>query len=172
MAAQETKRTFFICSIIIYNNKKMGKKVVKVLGFSVRERQFAIKTANVSFTVQDGRELVRAVNASSEELLLARLAGSIHTVGNLLGSTLKLDLKSIQIEVSGELHMDLQEEVSGAEQFKRVDVIVKPTTPASIVLLKEWMDAVKQTCPVFSMFQQKTPTVLTLVKEYEQINVA
>ncbi|TDS55888.1 OsmC family protein [Myroides indicus] len=150
----------------------MGKKVVKVLGFSARERQFAIKTANVSFTVKDGRELVREVNASSEELLLARLAGSIHSVGNLLGSTLKLDLKSIQIEVSGELDSNLQDEVNGVEKFKRVDIIVKPTTPASIVLLKEWMDAIKSACPIFSMFKEKTPTVLTLVKEYDRVKVA
>lgn len=149
----------------------MGKQVLKVLGFSVREQQFAVKTANFSFTVKDGRELVRDESANSGELLLAKLAGSIHAIGNLIGKTLDLDLKSIQIEVSGEVNVkDLSEE--NVQQFKRIDVMVKPTTEASIVVLKEWMDAVKLACPVFSNFKEKTPTVVTLVKEYDQVNVA
>ncbi|MBB1138753.1 OsmC family protein [Myroides sp. WP-1] len=150
----------------------MSKKVVKVLGFSVRESQLAIKTANFSFTVRDGKELVREAQVDSEELLLAKLAGSIHAVGNLLGSTLNVDLKSIQIEVSGELRDSLKQEGVNAGAFRQIDVIVKPTSTASIVVLKEWMDAVKLACPVFANFKQQTPTIVTLVKEYDHVNVA
>ncbi len=150
----------------------MSKKVVKVLGFSVRESQLAIKTANFSFTVRDGRELVRAAQVDSEELLLAKLAGSIHAVGNLVGSTLNVDLKSIQIEVSGVLNEIQQKEELNASAFRQIDVIVKPTSTASIVVLKEWMDAVKSACPVFANFKQQTPTIVTLVKEYDHVNVA
>lgn len=150
----------------------MSKKVVKVLGFSVRESQLAIKTANFSFTVRDGRELVRAAQVDSEELLLAKLAGSIHAVGNLVGSTLNVDLKSIQIEVSGVLNEIQQKEELNASAFRQIDVIVKPTSTASIVVLKEWMDAVKSACPVFANFKQQTPTIVTLVKEYDNVNVA
>ena len=150
----------------------MSKKVVKVLGFSVRESQLAIKTANFSFTVKDSKELVRAVQVDSEELLLAKLAGSIHAVGSQLGSALQVDLKSIQIEVSGELR-DTQERVDiDAGAFRKIDVIVKPTSTASIIVLKEWMDAVKSACPVFANFKQQTPTIVTLVKEYDHVNVA
>lgn len=150
----------------------MSKKVVKVLGFSVRESQLAIKTANFSFTVRDGRELMRAAQVDSEELLLAKLAGSIHAVGNLVGSTLNVDLKSIQIEVSGVLNEIQQKEELNASAFRQIDVIVKPTSTASIVVLKEWMDAVKSACPVFANFKQQTPTIVTLVKEYDHVNVA
>ncbi|MGG5575908.1 OsmC family protein [Myroides sp. C15-4] len=150
----------------------MSEKVVKVLGFSVRESQLAIKTANFSFTVRDGRELVRAAQVDSEELLLAKLAGSIHAVGNLVGSTLNVDLKSIQIEVSGVLNEIQQKEELNASAFRQIDVIVKPTSTASIVVLKEWMDAVKSACPVFANFKQQTPTIVTLVKEYDHVNVA
>ncbi|ALU25316.1 MULTISPECIES: OsmC family protein [Myroides] len=149
----------------------MESKVLKVLGFSVREQQFAVKTANYSFTVKDGRELVRDVNANSAELLLAKLAGSIHAVGKLVGNTLGLDLKSIQIEVSGVIKGEGFEKDS-LDHFNRVDVIVKPTSEASIVLLKEWLDAVKSACPMFANFKEKTPTIVTLVKEYDQVKVA
>ncbi|MDR2222189.1 MAG: osmotically inducible protein OsmC [Flavobacteriaceae bacterium] len=150
----------------------MEQRVVKVLGFSARESQFAVKTANFSFTVKDGKELVRDVSANSEELILAKLAGSIHAVGNLLGNTLGLDLKSIQIEVSGVLKGAVVEDAFSVEQFKKIEVIVKPSTPASIIVLKEWIDAVKLACPVFTIFKEKTPTIVTLVKEYDQVNVA
>lgn len=150
----------------------MSRKVVKVLGFSVRESQLAIKTANFSFTVRDGKELVNAVQVDSEELLLAKLAGSIHAIGNLIGSTLNVDLKSIQIEVSGVLNEVQDNAGIDIGAFKQIDVIVKPTSTASIVVLKEWIDAVKSACPVFANFKQKTPTIVTLVKEYDHVNVA
>ncbi len=150
----------------------MGKKVVKVLGFSVREKQLAIKTANLSFTVKDGKELVREANVDSEELLLARLAGSIHATGNLIGSTLNVDLKSIQIEVSGILDDKIQEVVTQAGMFKQIDIIVKPTSNASILELKEWIDAVKVACPVFTNYKTQTSTIVTLIKEYDHVKVA
>lgn len=150
----------------------MSKRVVKVLGFSVRESQLAIKTANFSFTVKDGKELVRDTQVDSEELILAKLAGSIHAVGNLIGSTLNVDLKSIQIEVSGIVKDDLQKQGMDAGAFKQIDVIVKPTSTASILVLKEWIDAVKLACPVFANFKQQTATIITLVKEYDHVKVA
>ena len=101
-------------------------RVIKVLGFSAREKQLAIKTENFSFTVRDGRELVREQRVDTQELLLAKLAGSIHAVGNLLGTTLALELKGIQIEVRGELKEGIKGEIS-MNNFKKVDVIVKPT---------------------------------------------
>ncbi|MBB1150576.1 MULTISPECIES: OsmC family protein [unclassified Myroides] len=150
----------------------MSNKVVKVLGFSVRESQLAIKTANFSFTVKDGKELVKEAQVNSEELILAKLAGSIHAIGNLIGLTLNVDLKSIQIEVSGVVDEALQQQHLDAGVFKKIEVVVKPTSTASIVLLKEWIDAVKLACPVFANFKQQTPTIVTLVKEYDHVNVA
>ena len=152
--------------------EKMSNKVVKVLGFSVRESQLAIKTANFSFTVKDGKELVKEAQVNSEELILAKLAGSIHAIGNLIGLTLNVDLKSIQIEVSGVVDEALQQQHLDAGVFKKIEVVVKPTSTASIVLLKEWIDAVKLACPVFANFKQQTPTIVTLVKEYDHVNVA
>lgn len=149
----------------------MESKVIKVLGFSARSRQFAVKSENFSFTVDDGLELVRADNQESVELQLASLAGSLHSVGYLIGNTLKLDLKSIQIEVKA--HVDQRAECySEIADFRKIDVIVKPHSQASIVDLKQWMDAVKVACPVLSEFKSFTPTVITLVKEYEQVNLA
>lgn len=149
----------------------MKKDVLKVLGFSARSRQFAVKTESFSLTVEDGRELVRRRTKESQELELAALAGSLHSIGFLIGTTLKLDLKSIQIEVQGHI-ADPYKTPESLEDFKKIDVIIKPSSEASIVVLKEWIDAVKTACPVFSEFRCSTPTVITLVKDYDQVNVA
>lgn len=149
----------------------MKKHVVKVLVFSLKKEQLAIKTANSSWIVNNPMELAREIEINSQELLLAKLASSLHTTAQLIGTTLNLDLKSIQIEVLGEVGLTDTQSVT-AQSFTKIDVIVKPTSEASIILLKEWMDAIKIACPVFTNFKSVTPTVLTLVKEYDKINAA
>ncbi len=149
----------------------MKEDVLKVLGFSARSKQFAVKTQSFSLTVEDGKELVSKRNSESQELALAALAGSLHSIGFLIGGTLKLELKSIQIEVQGYIS-DPNKTPTSLVDFRKIDVIVKPCSTASIVVLKEWIDAVKVACPVLSEFKTSTPTVITLVKDYEKINVA
>lgn len=147
----------------------MGTKVVKVLGFTARGGQLAIKTANSSFTLRNNNELLDRMVLESEEFLLARLAVSIHTVGKYLGKLYSIDLRSIQIEVAGELS---QADKAVAFPFRKVNVVVKPNTEGSIIELKNWMDELKKRCPVFESFRKQIPTLLTLIKEYEEVKVA
>lgn len=150
----------------------MEKREVKVLGFTARDRQLALKTTNRSLTLSEDGEIQEGVINSVEELKLARLVLSLNKVGNQLGRALDLGLKSIQIEVIGELTSVDQENVNQDFPFKKVTIVVKPSSDVSIVALKEWMDELKRRCPIFTSFYQQLPTKLTLVKEYEQIKVA
>lgn len=148
----------------------MKSNVVKVLGFTTRARDFALRTANTSLTIDLGGEVSKD-SVAAEEYELARLATSIHAVGNELGVVLGLDLKSIQIEVLGEL-LEKAENEATEKTFKKVNIVVKPSSERSIIALKEWMDELKKNSAVFIDFHQKVPTILTLVKEYEQVKVA
>lgn len=148
----------------------MKSNVVKVLGFTTRARDFALRTANTSLTIDLGGEVSKD-SVAAEEYELARLATSIHAVGNELGVVLGLDLKSIQIEVLGEL-LEKAENEATEKTFKKVNIVVKPSSERSIIALREWMDELKKNSTVFIDFHQKVPTVLTLVKEYEQVKVA
>lgn len=148
----------------------MKSNVVKVLGFTTRETQFAVRTATSSLTVGVGTAVSKEVG-TAEEYELAKLAANIHAVGNQLGVALGLNLKSIQIEVLGELSIQ-DEAVASAHAFKKVQIVVKPSSEGSIVVLKQWMDELKKRSTVFIDFHAKVPTVLTLVKEYEEVKVA
>ncbi len=150
----------------------MGKREVKVLGFTARNRQLALKTTSRSLTLSEDEEVLEDLISSVEELELARLVLSLNKVGNQLGKALDLGLKSIQIEVIGELIGVDQEKETVDFPFKKVAIVVKPNSEESIVALKEWMDELKRRCPIFTSFYQQLPTKLTLVKEYEQIKVA
>lgn len=148
----------------------MKKEVVKVLGFTTKDAQLALRTATSSLTLDLKSEVSKDLG-SQEEYELAKLAASIHTVGNQLGVALGLDLKSIQIEVLGEL----PENPTAAQKneiFEKVNIVVKPSSKKSIIVLKQWMDELKKRSSVFIDFNQKVPTVLTLIKEYEQVQVA
>ena len=148
----------------------MKSNVVKVLGFTTRETQFAVRTGTSSLTVGVGTAVSKEVG-TAEEYELAKLAANIHAVGNQLGVALGLNLKSIQIEVLGEVSIQ-DESVAPAHAFKKVQIVVKPSSEGSIVVLKQWMDELKKRSTVFIDFHAKVPTVLTLVKEYEEVKVA
>lgn len=152
----------------------MGKKVVKVLGFSAKESQFVVKSKDFSLTLNNEVGFVTSKPSSSVEFLLANLAGSIHAVGKAVAKEQQLNLRSIQLEISGEIEatkLEVSEKRTDVG-FKTVHVVIKPTSSASIVALKKWMDSVKKRCPVYANMNKSTAVVLTLVKEYDVVNVA
>lgn len=152
----------------------MSKKVVKVLGFSAKESQFVVKSKDFSLTLNNEVGFVTSKPSSSVEFLLASLAGSIHAVGKAVAKEQELNLKSIQLEISGEIEVvksDSAVEKSN-KGFKTVHVVIKPTSSASIVALKQWMDSVKRRCPVYATMNKSAAVILTLVKEYDEVKVA
>ncbi len=152
----------------------MGKKLVKVLGFSAKESQFVVKSKDFSLTLNNEVGFVTSKPSSSVEFLLANLAGSIHAVGKAVAKEQQLNLRSIQLEISGEIEATKLEATAKITDvgFKTVHVVIKPTSSASIVALKKWMDSVKKRCPVYANMNKSTAVILTLVKEYDVVNVA
>lgn len=150
----------------------MKKTEIKVLGFTTKQQQFALRTQNSSLTVGKRSQLNKELLSLDSEFQLAQLAFDIHEVGSQLGLALNLDLKSIQIEILGEVESFEVPSSEATTVFRKVEVVVKPSTEQSIVKLKEWMDALKKHSEVFVGFHHSVPTVLTLVKEYEVGRVA
>ncbi len=152
----------------------MSKKVVKVLGFSAKESQFVVKSKDFSLTLNNEVGFVTSKPSSSVEFLLASLAGSIHAVGKAVAKEQELNLKSIQLEISGEIEVLKSDSAiqKSNKGFKTVHVVIKPTSSASIVALKKWMDSVKSRCPVYANMNKSAAVILTLVKEYDEVKVA
>ncbi len=83
-------------------------------------------------------------------------------------------LKSLQIEISGTLSLDKYQGKISYERagFKSVEVVVKPTSDATLEQLKDWLIAVENRCPVQDNLANPTPVSVVLFKEYESSAVA
>lgn len=152
----------------------MSRQVVNVLGFSSNENQFVVKSQNFSVKINN-----QIVNAESEhpspiEYLLSGIAGSINATGQIVAKELNMDLKSIQIEISGEIESKKfeGEKTRSRAGLRAIEVVIKPTSNASIPTLKLWMDTVKERCPIYDNLINNTPVSISLVKDYFQQNVA
>jgi len=151
----------------------MSNKIVNVLGFVENSEQFVVKTQNFKVRISNNVVLGDQNGPSPVEFLLAGLAGSINAVGHIVARELKLELKALQVEISGELETS---KIAGIETNSRpglkcIEVVVKPTTDASLVVLKQWIDIVKERCPLRDSLLNTSAVLLTLVKEYNQSEV-
>ncbi|MEO4007017.1 MULTISPECIES: OsmC family protein [unclassified Flavobacterium] len=151
----------------------MSNKIVNVLGFVENSDQFVVKTQNFKVRISNNVVLGDQNGPSPVEFLLAGLAGSINAVGHIVARELKLELKALQVEISGELETS---KIAGIETNSRpglkcIEVVVKPTTDASLVVLKQWIDIVKERCPLRDSLLNTSAVLLTLVKEYNQSEV-
>ena len=52
-----------------------------------------------------------------------------------------------------------------------IDVVVKPTSEASLEELQKWISAVKKRCPIHDNLINPTPITLSLVPQYEALEV-
>jgi uncharacterized OsmC-like protein len=152
----------------------MSNEIINVLGFSGSENQFVVKSQG--FNVKISNTLTNGISndPSPAEFLLAGFAGSINAVGKLVAFELGLELKSLQVEISGELETKKAEGLNTRSRagFRKIEVIVKPTTDAPLGLLKQWIDEVKERCPLRDNLMNSTPVVLTLLKEFHAIEAA
>ena len=100
---------------------------------------------------------------------MAGYAGCINAVGKLVAKEQGINLKSLQVEISGTLSLDKYQGKISDERagFKSIEVTVKPTTDATLDQLKDWLITVENRCPVQDNLINPTPVSVVLVKEYE-----
>lgn len=153
----------------------MGLQNISVLGFSNKDSQFVVKSKELSIKINN--QIVG--NESQEgngplEFLLAGIAGAINAVGKIVAQEQQFDLQSIQIEISGVIESKKTDghKTRSRAGFKSIDVVVKPSTNASLTEIKTWMDEVKARCPIYDNLTNTTPVVMTVVKDYNVSKVA
>jgi uncharacterized OsmC-like protein len=108
------------------------------------------------------------------EYLLAGYAGCINAVGKLVAKEQGIILRSLQVEVSGTLSLDKYQGKISFERagFKSINVVVKPTSDATLEELKNWIEAVENRCPIQDNLINPTPVELTLLKEFSTTEAA
>ena len=77
------------------------------------------------------------------------------------------------MEIDAGLRLDQYQGKENNERagFRVVDVVVKPTSEASLEELQKWISAVKKRCPIHDNLINPTPITLSLVPQYEALEV-
>ncbi|WP_177762664.1 OsmC family protein [Flavobacterium sp. I3-2] len=153
----------------------MSLQNISVLGFSSNDAQFVVKSKELSIKINN--QIVSDESADGNgplEFLLAGIAGAINAVGKIIAREQNFDLQSIQVEITGVIESKKSDGIKTRSRagFKSIDVIIKPSTNASLTEIKYWMDEVKARCPIYDNLTNATPVVMTVVKDYNVSKVA
>lgn len=151
----------------------MSIKTVNVLGYAKENNQFVVKAQNFDIRISRNEKFPELEGPSPLEYILAGYAGCINAVGKIVAKEQGIVLKSLQVELSAKLSLDkYQGKISNERAgFSSVEVIVKPTSEASLEQLKNWLIEVEKRCPVQDNLVNPTPVSVSLFKEYERIEV-
>jgi len=96
--------------------------------------------------------------ANPVEYLLASYAGCLNVMGHLVANELGFKLDKLEIEINGSLNPDRLFGKSFSERagYKKINVTIKPFADVSSELLKKWIDAVEDRCPINDNLQNIT----------------
>ena len=152
----------------------MSQKIVNVVGYAKEQNQFVVKAQNFAVRISKNDDFPELEGPSPLEYILAGYAGCINAVGKIVAKEHGIILKSLQVELSAKLSLDkYQGKISNERAgFSSVEVIVKPTSDASLEELKKWLIEVENRCPVQDNLVNPTPVNVILFKEFQTSQVA
>lgn len=144
----------------------MSTKIVNLSGSQKNNEQFVVGDGNYEIKIGANSNNA-ALNAPSPiEYILAGYAGCINTIGTLVASELNLNLKSLQVDVKGEINVDkfLGKLTTERAGFNSIEVFINPETDASPEEIKNWLSILEGRCPVGDNLKYETPVFLNLVQ--------
>lgn len=146
----------------------MSIKTVTIKGFALQGEQFVIKTDNNELRIGANVNDTALDAPSPVEYILAGYAGCISAVGNLVAKELNLNLKSLQVDISGDINIDifLGKSIGERAGFNGLQVTIKPEVEASEEQLQNWLAIVESRCPVYDNLYNKTPIKVNLVSNF------
>lgn len=151
----------------------MSTKTVSILGSARKNEQFLVKTVQFDIRISKNNKHPELDAPSPIEYVLAGYAGCINAVGTLVAKELNIDLQSLQVEISGEINTSKYQgiETEARAGFNKIEVTVKPNAAVSDEVLQNWLDIVESRCPVYDNLINPTPIEVSLVNEYETIQL-
>ena len=152
----------------------MSNRLVTITGVSGSDTQFLVNANGFELNISNTISGIGNTTPTPTDYLLAGFAGSINAIGILVAKEMGIELKSIHVEIAGELETKKAEGLSTRSRagFRKIEVTIKPESEAPLELLKQWMDEVKERCPLRDNLVNATPVLLTLFKEYNQHEAA
>ena len=147
----------------------MSTKIVNIKGFAKNKEQFVIKTEQHEVRISNNQNHPKLDAPSPIEYILAGYAGCINAVGTKVATELNINLKSLEIEISGTINIDkfLGKPTLERAGFNTIDVTVKPISNATKEELQYWLAVVESRCPVYDNLVNQTPINVNLLQLLE-----
>jgi len=140
-----------------------------VQGKSASATQFKANTRQFTLVVDEPEALGGTdEDANPVEYILAGFAGCANVIGHIVAKELGFTIRSLKIEVYGELNPQRFLGASYNERagFKAISLNLIPDTDASIETLAKWLQIVEERCPVKDNLQNITPVKIAVEKDY------
>ncbi len=152
----------------------MSTKTVTIYGRAKKDEQFLIKTETHDIRISKNKNYPDLDAPSPIEYLLAGYAGCINAVGTLVAKELKIDYKSLLVDISGDIDVDkfYGRETTARAGFNKIRVAIKFEANIGKKELKNWLDIVESRCPVYDNLINPTPIEVEIVSLNEVLSVA
>ena len=147
----------------------MSTKIVNVSGSSNYNEQFIVNADNFEIKIGANPNHPNLNAPSPVEYILAGYAGCINSIGTLVASELNLKLKSLKVDVKGEINVDKFLGKSTLERagFNKIEVFINADSDASPEEIQNWLTVLESRCPVGDNLKHETPIILNLVEKLE-----
>ena len=143
----------------------MPNMQVKVKATKENPTKTVVKARNFEMIIDEPANLGGTDHgANPVEYLLASLAGCLNVVGHVVAKEMGFEIKSLEIELDGELNPARFMGKSDKERagYQAINVKMKPETDADEDTLKTWIENVESRCPVSDNLANATPVNITL----------
>jgi uncharacterized OsmC-like protein len=143
----------------------MNANSINVLGYSGNNSQFVVKTLNANLRISENTKYPELEGPNPYEYILAGFAGCINALGQLVAAEQGITLKSLQIEITGNLN---ESKINGKSRpgFNNIEITLKPAASTTLEALQNWLKEVQRRSPVYDNLVNNTPVDVTLFKEY------
>lgn len=143
----------------------MNANIINVLGYSGNNSQFVVKTLNANLRISENTKYPELEGPNPYEYILAGFAGCINALGQQVAAELGITLKSLQIEITGNLNQP-NNNGKGRPGFNNIEITLKPAAATTLEALQGWLKEVQRRSPVYDNLVNNTPVDVTLFKEY------
>jgi uncharacterized OsmC-like protein len=140
----------------------MNIQSINVLGYTGNNSQFVVKTLNTDLRISQNAKFPELEGPNPYEYLLAGFAGCINALGQLVAAEQGIELKSLQIEITGSIG-SLGQQRPG---FSKIEITLKPAASAKPEVLQKWLNEVQLRSPVYNTLVNNTPVNVLLHKQY------
>jgi uncharacterized OsmC-like protein len=143
----------------------MPNMQVKVKATKENPTKTVVKARNFEMIIDEPANLGGTDHgANPVEYVLAALSGCLNVVGHVVAKEMGFEIKSLEIELDGELNPARFMGKSDEERagYQAINVKMKPETDADEATLKTWIEKVENRCPVSDNLANATPVNITL----------